>query len=155
MPWRRFQMAFLASCCFATAAQALDTRFAGGWRIDGAAAAPWAAPGEVDAKEARALVGKRVFFGVAVVSAPPPIGCRGPHYRIREDGPDMLFEGMLAAPDKTGKPRDAAEQAKRLGITTATVATLETGCSEIAFHALGPDRLLFALDNQIYTLARR
>ncbi|WP_424362474.1 hypothetical protein [Methylocystis parvus] len=153
-----FLRSFCATLLFlgvATAAAAMDARFAGSWRIDSAAPAPWAGPGDIDPKEAKALVGKTVSFGPKSIAGPQPIGCKGPHYGVREsDGPDMLFEGMLAEPDKAGKPRNAAALAREIGMTTPTVATLEVGCTEIAFHAIAPDRLVFALDNQIYTLKR-
>jgi hypothetical protein len=66
----------------------------------------------------------------------------------------MLFQGSLAEPDRAGKPRDAATLARGLGMTSATVATLEVGCSEVEFHALAPDVLVFGLDNRVYTVRR-
>lgn len=138
----------------AAPAQALDARFAGNWRIESASLAPWAEAKDVDPKEARGLIGKRLSFGPKAVSGPAPLGCKGPSYAIHEDVPEGLFEGMLAAPDKAGKPRDAAALARDIGMTTPRVSTLSVGCSEIPFHALMPGTLVFALDNQIYTLER-
>ena len=39
-------------------------------------------------------------------------------------------------------------------MTTPTVRTWETGCSEMLFHRFAPDTILFALDNRIYTMRR-
>lgn len=154
MIWRRL-FAIAPFFALTTAAAALDARFAGNWRIDSVTPAPWAGPGDIDPKEAQGLLGKRVTFGAKTVSAPNPLGCKGARYSVRDaDGPETLFEGMLASPDKSGKPRDAAALAHSLGMTTPTVTTLDVGCSEIAFHAFTPETLVFALDNQIYTLKR-
>jgi hypothetical protein len=37
-------------------------------------------------------------------------------------------------------------------MTTHTVETVETSCSEVAYHRLSPTTLLFGLNNRIYTL---
>jgi hypothetical protein len=63
-----------------------------------------------------------------------------------------MFEGSLAEPDRSGKPRDAVALARALGMTTPTVRTVETSCSEVAYHRLSPGVLVFGLNNRIYTL---
>jgi len=42
--------------------------------------------------------------------------------------------------------------ARALGMTTRTVQTVETSCSEVAYHRLSPATLVFGLNNRIYTL---
>jgi hypothetical protein len=137
-----------------TAAHAPDRRFAGTWRIDSAARAPWS-QGEVIAPgEDRRLIGKRVVFGRGRVDAPPPLGCGHANYRVREhDGADMLFQGMLAENGPAHSPAAAPAAARLLGMATPTVPTLETGC-EIEYHALRPGTLMFGLNDRIYTLVR-
>ena len=149
----------LAASLLATCAPALadrpDPRFAGAWRIEGAVLAPWATREQGFPDEVKHLVGQRVVFAAAAVGAPSPLGCAGPRYRVREaDGPEMLFEGGLAGSDGP-PPNDPAARARALGMTGSTVQTLEVGCSDIAYHAIRPGVLMFALDNQVYTLRRR
>jgi hypothetical protein len=137
----------------ASTARAAEQRPTGAWIIESAIAAPWADPARpVEGDEPKRLIGKTVTFGPKAVEAPAPIGCAKPVYATRHDGPDMLFQGALAEPDKNGKPRDAAALARRLGMTTATVVTYEIGCSEFEFHALAPDALVFGLNDRVYTM---
>lgn len=147
--------AMLALFGLVGAAQAQDRRFVGTWRIEGAALAPWADPSApLDPTEPKRLIGKTVTFGRNSIVGPEPLGCLKPVYAVRQDGPDMIFQGALAEPDQAGKPRDAAALARALGMTSATVVTLETGCSEIEYHALAPDSLVFGLNDQVYTIRR-
>jgi hypothetical protein len=104
--------------------------------------------------EEKRLVGKVVTFSARSVTGPAPLKCTKPVYATRDDGPEMLFEGSLAEPDQAGKPRDATELARKLGMTTPTVRTLETGCSEVAFHRFAADMLIFGLNDAIYRLHR-
>jgi hypothetical protein len=137
----------------ASEAMAEDRPPTGAWTIESATTAPWAdGTDAAAADEPKRLIGKTVTFGLKAVEAPSPIGCVKPHYATREDGPDMLFQGALAEPDKTGKPRDAAALARGLGMTSATVTTYEIGCSEFEFHALTPGTLVFGLNDRIYTM---
>jgi hypothetical protein len=123
------------------------------WVIESSSVAPWADPAQTLAlDEPRRLIGKAVTFGPKAVQAPAPIGCANPKYAARQDGPDLLFQGALAEPDKDGKARDAAALARRLGMNATTVATYEIGCSEFEFHALRPGTLSFALNDRIYTM---
>jgi hypothetical protein len=126
--------------------------FQGRWVIAQAKLAPWA-----DAKQAggpeeeKRLVGLTIEFGPNFVRGPPPLGCLRARYTSHDDTPDLLFEGGLAeGPD--GKVRDAQAAARALGMTTKTVRTLETGCSEVAYHRMSPTTLMFGLNNRIYIL---
>lgn len=125
----------------------------GVWIIESAVVAPWADPAQpIASDEPKRLIGKTVTFSRKAVEAPAPIGCAKPVYATRRDGPDMLFQGALAEPDKDGKPCDATTLARRLGMTTATVVTYEIGCSEFEFHALTPGALVFGLNDRVYTM---
>jgi hypothetical protein len=143
----------LVALGLATAAMAQDAPPRGRWVIAKAELAPWADPLQSGGpQEEKRLVGRAVTFAAHSVVGPDPLGCAHAIYRIHRDSPDLLFEGGLAEPDANGKPRDAVLLARRLGMTTPTVATVETGCSEVAFHRLAPDTLVFGLNNRIYTL---
>ena len=132
----------------AARAGAPDATFAGTWRIVGAVLAPWATPEQGFPDEVKRMVGRQVRFTATAVRGPAPLACAPPVYSVRpSDGPEMLFEGGLEGPD-------ARQKAQKLGMAGPTVATLEVGCSEIAYHLLAPGVLSFALDNQIYTLRR-
>lgn len=125
----------------------------GPWVIAKAALAPWADPLQSGGRdEEKRLVGKVVTFGAHSVAGPAPLGCRHAIYARHLDTADLLFEGELAEPDPAGKPRDPVALAHRLGMTTKKVLTVETGCSEVAFHRFAPDTLVFGLNNRIYTL---
>jgi hypothetical protein len=136
-------------------ARSQGAEFAGRWVIAGAVIAPWAdPPGGRDDTEEKRLVGRTVTFGARSVAGPEPLGCGPARYKTRTDPPDMIFEGALADPHGTGKPVDARPSARSLGMTTATVRTLETGCSEVSFHRFAPDTLVFGLNDRVYTMHR-
>nr|ALG05350.2 hypothetical protein 5H7_049 [uncultured bacterium 5H7] len=127
---------------------ASDRGYLGTWRIVASSPAPW-----IDAREASAeplsdrLSGKTVTFAPTRITAPPPLQCRRPRYRLREASLEGLFQGSLTRP---------GEQAPMLGFTGRTVRTLETGCNGwFEFHFTAADTALFALDNRIYILRRR
>lgn len=125
----------------------------GRWIIAGAALAPWANPLQRGGRaEERRLVGRMVTFAPHSVSGPAPLGCARATYAVHQDTADLLFEGSLAEPDRSGRPRNAVALARALGMTTPTVETIETSCSEVAYHRLSPTRLVFGLNNRIYTL---
>ena len=137
----------------ASVAHAQGAEFLGRWVIAKAAAAPWADPQEKLAPEEPArLVGRTVTFGPHSVTGPSPLGCAHTVYKTHSDTADLLFEGELAEPDSNGRPRNAVAAARALGMTTPTVRTLETSCSEVAFHRLAADTLVFGLNDRIYTL---
>ena len=134
------------------AAAAPNDGFTGHWLIAEAKLAPWADPKQAGGpEEAKRLVGQSVVIGPASVTGPSPLGCKRARFASHDDTPDLLFEGGLAeGPD--GKSRDAGATAKALGMTTATVRTLETGCSEVAYHRMSASTLMFGLNNRIYVL---
>ena len=136
-----------------SAALAQGSGVEGRWLIARAALAPWADPLQQGGpEEERRLVGRTVTFGPNFVTGPPPLGCRRATYGVHDDTADLLFEGGLAEPDAHGRPRNAVALARELGMTTKTVRTLETSCSEVAYHRFSPTTLVFGLNNRIYTL---
>jgi hypothetical protein len=153
----RFSVAFIAALSLApasaSAALAQGPVVPARWVIAKAAIAPWADPQQLGGpEEEKRLVGRTVTFGTHSVTGPAPLGCAHATYSFHDDTPDLLFEGGLAEPDRRGKPRDAAALARGLGMTTKTVRTVETGCSEVAFHRIAQGVLVFGLNNRIYTL---
>jgi hypothetical protein len=134
-----------------SAAMAQGSGVEGRWVIARAALAPWADPLQRGGpEEERRLVGRTVTFGPNFVTGPPPLGCRHATYSVHDDTADLLFEGGLAEPDAHGRPRNAV--ARALGMTTKTVRTIETSCSEVAYHRFSPTTLMFGLNNRIYTM---
>jgi hypothetical protein len=124
----------------------------GSWTIAKAALAPWADPKQAGGpEEEKRLVGQTVTFAAHSVRGPSPLGCGHAVYATHNDTADLLFEGGLSE-DANGKPLDAVALARGIGMTTRTVRTIETGCSEVAYHMLAPDTLVFGLNNRIYTL---
>jgi hypothetical protein len=151
----RLRLALIVAFCLAGAsavsAQAAD--LTGRWIIAKSALAPWADPLQRGGpEEERRLVGRTVTFGLHSVTGPAPLGCRRATFSAHDDTADLLFEGSLAEPDHAGKPRDAVALARALGMTTRTVRTVETSCSEVAYHRFSPNTLVFGLNNRIYTL---
>lgn len=137
----------------AAAAQAQDVGILGRWVIARSDLAPWADPLQRGGpEEARRLVGRTVIFARGSITGPAPLGCPHATYRAHDDTPDMLFEGSLSEPDQNGRPRNAVALAHGLGMTTPTVRTVETSCSEVAYHRFSPTTLVFGLNNRIYTL---
>lgn len=126
--------------------------FEGRWEIATARLAPWADPQQAGGtEEERRLAGQTVVIGRDFVTGPSPLGCRHARFTSHSDTPDLLFEGGLAE-GPVGRRRDARSEARALGMTTATVRTLETSCSEVAYHRMSPMTLMFGLNNRIYIL---
>lgn len=126
---------------------------AGAWRIDKAEPAPWARPKDLeDRSEEKRLVGQTLTFGPRALTGPAPLGCADATYATQDDVAANLFEGGLAMPGPNGRPSDGVARARRYGMTTRTVQTVEASCSEVKFHRFAPDLVVFALDNRIYTL---
>jgi hypothetical protein len=143
----------LAFALAAGAAQAAANEgFEGRWVIAEARLAPWAdrllQGGD---EEKRRLVGQTIVIGKDSVTGPRGFGCRNATFTSHSDTPDLLFEGGLAE-GPGGKSLDARAAARALGVTTDKVRTLETSCSEIAYHRISPTTLMFGLNNQIYVL---
>ncbi|HEX4196163.1 MAG TPA: hypothetical protein VHZ26_01850 [Caulobacteraceae bacterium] len=146
--------ALIASLSLVTAraAPAQGAGVLGSWVIAKAVLAPWADPKQAGGPaEEKRLVGRTVTFAAHSVRGPAPLGCGHAVYAAHDDTADLLFEGGLAE-DAGGRPLDAVALARGLGMTTRTVHTIETGCSEVAYHRLAPDTLVFGLNNRIYTL---
>jgi len=150
---RRLAVAAALWLAGTSAAMAQGSGVEGRWVIAGAVLAPWADPLQRGGpEEERRLVGRTVTFGPNFVTGPPPLGCRRATYSVHDDTADLLFEGGLAEPDARGRPRNAVALARALGMTTRTVRTWETSCSEVAYHRLSPATLVFGLNNRIYTM---
>jgi hypothetical protein len=130
------------------AAQAAEPDYLGMWTVTSSEPAPWADAKEKPvASDLKALIGHSVSFQRDKIDAPPPLGCRKPHYQIKQYTSDMLFQGGLDKPDK---------QAATLGFKDKTIKTLETGCDgAIDFHFVDADDTLFALNNRIYKIERK
>jgi len=151
----RWPVAVVAALCVGpmSAVRAQGADILGRWMIASAALAPWADPLQRGGmSEERRLVGRTVTFAARSVTGPAPLGCPRATYRVHDDTADLIFEGSLAEPDARGKPRNAEALARALGMTTHTVRTVETSCSEVAYHRLSPTTLVFGLNNRIYTL---
>jgi hypothetical protein len=138
-------VALLAGLMAAGPARAQEA-FAGNWTISKSDRAPWAATVPPSDAEARMLTGKPVSFLPKRIDGPKQVGCGKLEYEIKSYAPDMLFQGGLTDPPK---------QAAALGFKGTAIKTLETGCgSEIDFHMVDPDTVLFGLNDRIYTLTR-
>jgi len=147
--------ALIAAACLGltSTANARGVDIIGHWVIAKAQIAPWADPLQRGGPaEERRLVGRTVTFAPRWVKGPAPLGCARATYATHHDTADLLFEGALAEPDRDGKPRNAHALARALGMTTRTVETVETSCSEVAYHLFSPTTLVFGLNNRIYTL---
>ncbi len=149
------RIALVAVACLGlvATAHAQGVEIIGRWIIAKAELAPWADPLQSGGPaEERRLVGRMVTFAPHAVTGPAPLGCGRATYAVHLDTADLLFEGSLAEPDRNGKPRNPEALARALGMTTHTVQTVETSCSEVAYHRLSPTTLVFGLNNRIYTL---
>ena len=153
MTGRRLAVVAALSLAGTSGALAQGSGVEGRWVIAKAALAPWADPLQRGGpEEERRLVGRTVTFGPNFVTGPPPLGCRRATYSVHDDTADLLFEGGLAEPDQAGRPRNAVALARGLGMTARTARTVETSCSEVAYHRLSPTTLVFGLNNRIYSL---
>jgi hypothetical protein len=126
--------------------RAASPDYLGSWTVQGSEPAPWASPADKPvASDLKALIGKTVVFRADRIEAPAPLGCRKPHYEIKQYDPDMLFQGSLTRPKA---------QATTLGFSDSKIPTLETGCEgAIDFHFAG-DAAMFALNNRVYKMVR-
>src|SRR6185369_3103627 len=107
----------------------------------------------LDAKEIKRLSGTIFEFKANAIAGPRPLGCTGPHYEIKQYEADMLFQGALA---EYGDPSTTPDKlADKIGFGKRPIASLVTGCaSEIEFHAIDADHVVFALNNSIYRMSR-
>lgn len=116
-----------------------------GWRLVRGVAAPWvASPGDVTVS--KALTGKSLAFEIGRVTGPHPLGCAGAGYEFAMMPGEGLFQG--------GLPTPVEASARRAGISTLPVLTLQVSCEKGLFdyHITGPGRLVTALDNVVWTL---
>jgi len=128
--------------------------FTGAWKIEKSEPAPWAKTSDMlDARETKRLMGATVEFQANAIKGPAPLACKGPHYELKQYGADMLFQGALA---EYGDPSTTPDKlAAGLGFSKVPIASLVSGCaSEIEFHAVDADHIVFALNNSIYRLSR-
>lgn len=115
------------------------------WRLVRGVAAPWvASPGS--GTVSKALSGKSLAFEIGRVAGPHPLGCAGAGYQFAMMPGEGLFQGGLPAPVEAS--------ARRAGITTLPVLTLQVSCEKGLFdyHLVAPGRLVTALDNVVWTL---
>ena len=145
---------WVAIVAIATQAAAQE-RFSGQWDIAGAVVAPWASdPKDAsDEADANRLVGQMARIGPGVFRAPRPLGCANPTFVLRNTTADMLFEGSLSA-DGAGKPTDPIVVARALGITTKTMRGMTANCSEVEFVLVDPNKIMFGLNNRVFTMKR-
>lgn len=118
----------------------------GSWIIIEGRFAPWIPPGAVEALDESILLGNPVEFWPSEVSSPTALGCRDARYEKKDLPPEGLFQGLLPSP--------AAGTASDLGFSSFPVPTVRVTCAGGVFdyHRLGPDKLLVALGNVIWTL---
>jgi hypothetical protein len=152
---RTIALGLMMSTAFATSATVFaQDRYAGTWKIASSEPVPWPHKAEwLDPKEIKRLTGATVEFKSDRISGPTPLACKGPHYEIKQYGADMLFQGSLEEyGDKKTTPDKAATA---LGFTKRPIPSIVTGCaSEIEFHVLDDDHMLFGLNNSIYRMTR-
>lgn len=141
----------LAGVCLAQNAFYLGT-----WKIDSAAVAPWADPKQPDPAEMKSLVGKVVVVKAGEITGPRQIACKGPHYKVVDSPPTMLFQGAFEEMQRRDKSVDPAKLAARLGFRGSSWKTLETGCgNELDYHFVDPSTIEFGLNDYVYTLKKQ
>lgn len=129
--------------------------FTGHWKIASAVTAPWASDptNKADTAEAKRLLGKELIIGKTLFQGPAPLGCAKPSFVIRDETPDMVFEGSLSA-DGANKPTDPIAVARSLGIDQTKVRGMTASCSEVEFLYLDFNKIMFGLNNRIFTARR-
>jgi hypothetical protein len=145
--------AFACALTISSQATAQD-RFAGAWKIERSEPAPWVrTPDMTEAAEIKRLTGAAIEFKADRINGPEPLACRKPNYEIKKYQADELFQGALA---EMGDPATSPDKlADKIGFGKRPIPSLVTGCaSEIEFHALDNDHLMFALNNSLYRMVR-
>ena len=129
-------------------------RYGGSWKIASSEPAPWPHDASWEApKEIKQLVGATVVFKADRIVGPVPLACKGPHYQIVQYGADMLFQGSLE--EKGDKKSTPDKAATALGFAKRPIPSITTGCaSEIEFHVIDDDHMLFGLNNRVYRMTR-
>lgn len=127
------------------AAPAAGMQLAGPWRITHGVAAPWANQTSEPLPNA-GLRGSRLEFAANRVVGPAPLACTRATYEFVVVPAEGLFQGSVE--DPTGAA------ARTLGVDHVPVMTLQVSCDSGVFdyHLIGPDTLLTALDNVVWTL---
>jgi hypothetical protein len=136
------------------AAASAQDRYAGAWKIERSEPVPWPhTADELVPAEIKRLVGAKVVFKADRIEGPAPLACKGPHYEIKQYAADMLFQGALEEyGDKKTTPDKAATA---LGFAKRPIPSIVTGCaSEIEFHVIDDDHMLFGLNNSVYRMVR-
>jgi hypothetical protein len=132
-------------------ALAADNPLLGKWQITEAAIAPWAKDKRTtQTAETRKLVNMQITFSAkAMKSGYPTLNCSDAAFEVRNDPPDVLFQGSLPEPNQ-------AKVAETMGLPRGDVPGVEVNCSsgDFPFHFRDKDTALFALNNFIYTLKR-
>ncbi len=161
-----FAFAFFAGAVLppqpATAAQAGNAYF-GSWKITSATVAPWWRMVEPDARtvkpddaEMKLLVGKIVMISAKSIAGPRQLACSGPHYQVKVQPAEGLFQGMFDEMHQHDKSVDARKVAASVGFRGSSWKTLETGCAiEVDYHFLDENTAEFGLNNYIYMLRRQ
>ena len=147
-------MFFLAFALALSASVSAQNRYAGTWKIASSEPAPWLHETDWEVpKEVKQLVGASVLFKADRIVGPIPLACKGPHYEIVQYGADMLFQGEL---DVNGDPKTTPDKAATaLGFSKRPIPSITTGCaSEIEFHIVDDDHMLFGLNNRVYRMTR-
>lgn len=150
---RRSLVALFSLLLAVPAAAQAQNPFLGTWTVIATAPGPWyVANHSGPSPDNPSLRNARVEIQPNRLTAPHPLACANPHYAVFTVPPEGLFEGGLHDPSR-GRT-NAAALAAGLGFPPGDAPTLETRCSALRFHLAGTDRMLFAMDNVIYTLAR-
>ena len=147
--WPRIAFKFVCACIAATAVPAgavhAQGAYAGAWTVNAWKVAPWVTSNEqASVKPEKKVLNHEVIFAAHKITGPSVIGCANPKYEIKGVPFENLFEGGLKKP---------AVEATALGFK-APVQTLMPGC-DMEFHSVSPDRVMFALNNVLYTMVRK
>jgi hypothetical protein len=138
----------------AAAGASAQESFAGAWKVERSEPAPWAKTADMlDRNEIKRLVGRAVDFKASAIDGPTPLACKRTQYEIKQYRADEVFQGALA---EYGDPSTTPDKmADAIGFGRRPIKSLVTGCaSEIEFHAIDSDHLVFALNNSLYRMTR-
>jgi hypothetical protein len=147
----------LAAAIFAAGAFAGDPFYLGTWKIASAVVAPWwDSPGQPDASESKALVGKTVLLKPVEIVGPGLLSCKGPKYKLVSVPAEGLFQGAFDEMHRTDKSIDPLKMAAKVGFRGTSWKSLQTGCAnEIDFHFVNATTAEFGLNNYVFILKKR
>jgi hypothetical protein len=147
--------ALLMAIAASTQARAADPFYLGAWKLESAVVAPWADPkSPPDANEQKKLLGKVVSIKAKEIGGPQPFACKGPHYKLVDYTPDLLFQGAFAEMQSKDKSADPMKLAASVGLAGAATKTLETGC-EFDWHFASQTEAKLGLNDYVYTLKKQ